>query len=212
MIFDDRRHAGQALAEKLLGWRGKNAMVLALPRGGVPVAFEIARALGAPLDLVLARKIGAPGNEEFAVGAIAEGGETVTDAATLEALGVEAAYLEATKSHALAEIARRRTAYLGGRAPAVVRGKAAIVVDDGIATGATMEVALRAVRKQKPARLVMAVPVAAPEAIERLRPLADEVVCLHVPARLRAVGMYYRDFAQLRDKDVTDLLAQAGET
>jgi len=207
MIFQDRREAGRRLAAQLRDLAGGQVVVLALPRGGVPVAYEVAHALRAPMDLVLARKIGAPGNREFAIGAVAEGGEMMTDADSLSETGADEAWLEAERAAALAEIARRRRVYLGDR-PAIPRcGKVAIVVDDGIATGATMEVALRAVRARNPERVIMAVPVAAPQAMARLRPLADTGVCLHIPPRLRAVGAHYRDFAQTEDAEVIALLA-----
>lgn len=209
MMFTDRREAGRKLAERLQAWRGKHPVVLALPRGGVPVAYEVARALGAPLDLVLVRKIGAPDQPEYAIGAIADGPtpELVTDPRAIQALGVTDDYLDAAKARALLEIERRRAVYLGGQAPEDIRGRVAIVVDDGIATGATMLAALRATRRRGPARLVMAVPVAAPETLRRLGADVDEIVCVHMPEALRAVGYFYHDFSQLEDQEVIDLLA-----
>jgi putative phosphoribosyl transferase len=179
----------------------------------VPVGFEIARALGAPLDLVLVRKIGAPYQEELAIGAIADGEhpELVTDPGLIDGLDVTAEYLERAKATALQEIERRRRAWLGDREPVDVAGRTAIVVDDGVATGATMRVALRATRKRKPTRLVLAVPVAPPDTLEELRQEADETICLDTPAEFFAVGQFYRRFPQLRDEEVTALLDRARE-
>jgi putative phosphoribosyl transferase len=209
MMFSDRRDAGRLLAARLLAFRADNPVILALPRGGVPVAYEIAHALAAPLDLVLVRKIGAPRQPEYAIGAIADGPvpELVTDAAAIDALDIPAPYLASAKATALAEIERRRAAYLGDRAGIDVAGRVVIVVDDGIATGATMRAALRATRQRKPSHLIMAVPVAAPETIADLRREADEIVCLHIPEELRAVGFFYRDFTQTTDQEVIALLA-----
>lgn len=209
MIFKDRRQAGRFLAKNLLKFRGKQPIVMALPRGGVPVAYEVAHALAAPLDLVLVRKISAPHQPEFAIGAIAEGPtpEPVIDPRLIQALEVSEDYLEAATARALAEIERRRAVYLGTRKRVELRGRVVIVVDDGIATGATMLAALRAVRKHGPARLVMAVPVAAEGPLEKFRTEADQIECLHVPEVLRAVGHFYHDFSQLEDQEVIDLLA-----
>jgi putative phosphoribosyl transferase len=212
-MFLDRTEAGRLLAQRLLGFKDQHPVVLALPRGGVPVGFEIARALGAPLDLVLVRKIGAPYQEELAIGAIADGEhpELVTDPGLIDGLDVTAEYLERAKATALHEIERRRRAWLGDRQPIDVAGRMAIVVDDGVATGATMRVALRATRRRKPARLVLAVPVAPPDTIEELRHEVDETVCLETPADFFAVGQFYQRFPQLRDEEVTALLERARE-
>jgi len=209
MTFADRREAGRLLAERLLRFKEGRPVVLALPRGGVPVGFEIARALAAPLDLVLVRKLGAPGQPELAIGALALGEEAefVTDPQLLAALGVPPAALEAIKAREVREIERRRKLYLGDRKPVPVAGRTAILVDDGIATGATMRAALAATRKRKPARLVLAVPVAPPDTIARLGPEADEIVCLAEPRSFLAVGQFYRTFTQLEDREVLDLLA-----
>ncbi len=211
MRFTDRHDAGQRLAERLLTLRLKDPVVLALPRGGVPIGFEVARALAAPLDLVLVRKIGAPDQEELAIGAIADGEhpELVTDPRLIDALAVPPEYLEQAKSAALREIARRRRAYLGDRPQVEVAGRTAIVVDDGIATGATMRAALRVTRRRRPARLVLAVPVAPPEALNQLRREVDAVVCLDTPAEFFAVGQFYHAFPQLSDDEVVALLDQA---
>jgi putative phosphoribosyl transferase len=211
MTFADRREAGRLLADRLLRFKEGRPVVLALPRGGVPVGFEIARALAAPLDLVLVRKLGAPGQPELAIGALALGEEAefVTDPELLAALGVPSAELEAIKAREVREIERRRKLYLGDRKPLPVAGRTAILVDDGIATGATMRAALAATRKRKPARLVLAVPVAPPDTVARLSAEADEIVCLAEPRSFLAVGQFYRTFTQLEDREVLDLLAQA---
>lgn len=211
MTFLDRSEAGKRLAQRLLGLKDKHPIVLALPRGGVPVAFEIARVLEAPLDLALVRKIGAPQQEELAIGAIVDGEhpELVTDPVLIAGLGVTTKYLEQAKSTALREIERRRSAWLGDRPSVDVAGRTVIVVDDGIATGATMMVALRATRRRNPARLVLAVPVAPPDSLDALEQEADEIVCLHAPADFSAVGQFYRHFPQLADEEVTALLDQA---
>ncbi len=211
MLFTDRREAGMRLAERLLDLKDQHPVILALPRGGIPVGFEVARALAAPLDLVLVRKIGAPEQEELAIGAIADGEhpELVTDPDLIANLDVSRAYLEHAKSAALREIERRRHAYLGDRPPVDLKGRTAIVVDDGIATGATMLCALRATRWRKPARLVMAVPVAPDRTLEKLGKEADQVVCLEIPPTFFAVGQFYEHFPQLRDAEVTALLDQA---
>lgn len=208
MAFTDRTDAGRRLAEALASHRGEPAVVLALPRGGTPVAAEVAEALGAPLDLLLVRKIGAPFDEELAMGAVAEGGETVRNADVIAELGVDEATFEAARTRQLAEIERRRAAYLKDRPRAGIAGRVAIVVDDGIATGATTRAALRAVRAQGPARLVLAVPVAPPETLAALRGEADEIVCLSQPIFMGAIAMHYDDFRQVGDAPVSEILAR----
>jgi putative phosphoribosyl transferase len=185
--------------------------VLALPRGGVPMAFESAGALGAPLDLVLVRKIGAPFEEEVAVGAVADGAnpEIVNDPWLVAGLDISEEYFEASKAAELQEIERRRRVYLGDRRAVDVAGRTAIVVDDGVATGATMLAALRAVRRRRPARIVLAVPVAARQTLKWLGREADQTVCLHTPMDLRPVGEFYQRFPPLRDKEVVQLLDKA---
>ncbi len=211
MLFTDRHEAGKQLAERLLALQIQNPVVLALPRGGVPVGFEIARALAAPLDLVLVRKIGAPRQQELAVGAIADGvhPELVTDSRLTAYLAIPPEYFARAKAAALQEIERRRHVYLGDRQPVDVAGRTAIVVDDGMATGATRLAALRATRRRNPARLVLAVPVAPGDTLERLRREVDEAVCLDTPAEFFAVGQFYRAFPQLQDAEVVALLDQA---
>jgi putative phosphoribosyl transferase len=186
MLFTDRQDAGRQLAERLLTLKEKKPVVLALPRGGVPVGFEIASTLRAPLDLVLVRKIGSPNDEELAVGAIADGDDPdlVTEPHLVADLDISPEYLEEGKSQALIEIERRRRVYLGDRRPVDVAGRTAIVVDDGVATGATMLAALRGIRRRNPARMVLAVPVAPKHALEQLCREVDETVCLHIPAFL----------------------------
>jgi predicted phosphoribosyltransferase len=216
MMFEDRIDAGRRLAGALLHLKDTRPVVLALPRGGVPVAAEIARALSAPLDLVLVRKIGAPFQPELAIGAIAEAGageaaapELVTDPDLIRQLGVPEDYVEETRQEALVEIARRQDLYRGGRTPPDLAGRTVILVDDGIASGATMRAALRAVRRRKPGRLVLAVPVAPRDSLNELGKEADEILCLSVPRDFYAVGQFYRDFRQTGDSEVTALLDSA---
>ncbi|WP_043539378.1 phosphoribosyltransferase [Salinarimonas rosea] len=211
MMFKDRTEAGRRLAEALAAHRGEATIVLALPRGGVPVAAEVARALGAPLDLVMVRKIGAPGHPEYGIGAVVDGADpqVVVDAATARMAGADATYLEETKSRELAEIERRRRAYLGDRRPLDVAGRTVIVVDDGVATGSTATAALRALKKAGAARRILAVPVAPIETVEALREEADEVVALTTPYPFHAVGLYYEDFDQTTDEEVVAALEGA---
>lgn len=211
MRFIDRHDAGKELAQHLMVFKDKHPVVLALPRGGVPVGFEVAHALGAPLDLILVRKIGAPHEEELAIGAIADGKdpELVTDARLVKDLDVSQDYLEQAKSAALKEIERRRRAYFGTHEAVDIADCTAIIVDDGIATGATMLAAIHAVRRRKPARIVLAVPVAAADSLRRLSREVDDVVCLDRPTVFLAVGQFYRQFPQLRDAEVISLLDQS---
>lgn len=211
MKFADRGEAGRRLARLLQHLKDRQPLVLALPRGGVAVAFEIARALEAPLDVVLVRKIGAPWQPELAIGAVTDGAapETFIDREMTASLGVPETYIEEETARQIAEVERRRALYCRDRPPVDVAGRTAIVVDDGIATGATMRVALRAVRRRSPERLVLAVPVAAPSSLAALRAEADETVCVEAPEGLGAIGFYYVDFHQLDDAEVSDLLARA---
>jgi erythromycin esterase-like protein/predicted phosphoribosyltransferase len=208
--FRDRKHAGQVLAERLRGYAGRDdVIVLGLPRGGVPVAYEIARALDAPLDVFLVRKLGVPGHEEMALGAIATGGVRVLNKGLIESLGVPLEWIEAIDARERQELHRRERVYRGDRPPPDVAGRTVILVDDGLATGSTMLAAVHAVRADEPARVVVAVPVADPEVCEALRDVADEVVCALTPQPLRAVGAWYEDFSQTTDDEVRALLEHA---
>ncbi len=211
MMFVDRSEAGRRLAERLTQFKGRDPVVLALVRGGLPVGYEVAKALGAPLDIVLVRKIGAPGNPELAAGAVVDGAnpEIVRNDDIVSALAISEDYIKREAERQLVEIERRRRLYLGQEPRAAVEGRTAIVVDDGIATGATARAALRALRRQKPARLVLAVPVAPPDTIEALRADVDEVVCLATPALFGAIGVFYQNFRQIDDDEVIDILRRA---
>jgi predicted phosphoribosyltransferase len=213
MIFKDRYDAGRRLAKNLGRLEGRNTVVLALVRGGLPVGYEIARALDAPLDIVLVRKIGAPDQPELAVGAVVDGAEpeVVTNADLISVLGIPESFIKGVVDRELAEIERRRKLYVGTRPRAGVRGMTAIVVDDGIATGATTRAALHSVRRQKPAHLVLAVPVAPSDSIEALRSEADDIECLSMPSPFGAIGWFYDDFHQVSDDEVIDLLARSKE-
>ena len=212
-FFSDRTEAGRRLAERLGHLKDQQPVVLALPRGGVPVAYEVARALEAPLDLVLVRKIGAPFQPELAIGAVVDGErpELVLNRDVVDEYRISESYVESERQRQLEEIERRRQLYFAGRARAPIRDRTAILIDDGIATGATMEAALLATRRAGPKRLVLAVPVAPPDTLERLRSEVDEVVCLMVPAFLGAIGSFYRDFRQLDDAEVIELLQRAAQ-
>lgn len=204
-MFVDRDDAARQLAKKLAAYKGKEALVLAIPRGAVPMGRTLADALGAELDVVLVRKLGAPGNPELAVGAIDETGWAyVADYA--DEVGADEAYLEREKRKQLETLRKRRAQYTPHRHPVDPAGRIAIVVDDGLATGATMMAALHAVRARNPARLVCAVPVAAPEGLVKVKPHADEVVCLDAPRGFHAVGQFYRSFPQVEDEEVLALL------
>jgi putative phosphoribosyl transferase len=211
--FADRTEAGRLLAREVLALNPVDPVVLALPRGGVPVAAEVARALEAPLDLLLVRKIGAP-HRELAVAAVVEGPQPgiVIDRETLDLTGTSEAYVERGAKEELREIARRRTAYLHDRPPLDVEGRTVIVVDDGIATGTTVRAALLALRRRGPRRLVLAVPVAPPEVVEALRADVDDLVCLAQPPYFQAVGVHYADFHQVSDDELISILDEARAT
>lgn len=209
--FQDRREAGRRLAAALSHFAPTHPLVLALPRGGVPVAAEVARALGAPLDLLLVRKIGVPWNPELAVAALVDGDppELVIDEAMRRLTGVSRDDIEMAATLARTEIERRRQLYVGARAPLTVQGSTVIVVDDGVATGATVRAALQALRRRAPARLVLAVPVAPPDTARALAAEVDELVCLAEPEPFEAVGRHYRDFHQVSDAEVLAALHAA---
>jgi putative phosphoribosyl transferase len=213
IIFTDRREAGRELARLVAALGLESPVVLALPRGGVPVAAEVARTLSAPLDLLLVRKIGAPFQPELAVAAVADGPqqELVIDEEILGLTGATHDYVEREAQEERAEIARRRAAYLGDRSRVPVQGRAVVVVDDGIATGTTMKAALRALRRMKPARLVLAVPVAPSDTLQALRAEVDDIVCVMEPPFFRAVGCHYGDFHQVDDDEVIEVLRQLGD-
>lgn len=209
-IFKDRTEAGRALAQRLLECQYDKPVVFALPRGGVPVAVEVAKALDAPIDLVLVRKIGVPFQPELAAAAVVDGEEPemVVNQDILDLAGVSSDELNAARDRELAEIERRRGLYLAGRARVPVEGCTAIVVDDGIATGATVRASLKALRRRQPAKLVLAVPVAPGDTIEDLRPDVDEIICLQMPEPFFSIGGYYRDFLQVSDDEVVELLSE----
>jgi len=205
--FDDRRAAGRALATRLEHYANRrDVLVLALPRGGVPVGFEVAQALGAPLDLFLVRKLGTPGHRELAMGAIASGGVRVLNDDVVHWYGIEAADIETVTRDEQRELERREAAYREGREPVPLDGRTVILIDDGLATGSTMRAAVQAARRQQPARVVVAVPVGAPQTCDELAALADEVVCARMPEPFAAVGQWYLDFEQTTDEEVRALL------
>jgi putative phosphoribosyl transferase len=210
-MFRDRTDAGEKLAARLQHLKQEHPVVVALPRGGVPVAFEVAKALEAPLDVILIRKIGAPGQPELAVGAVTDGEqvEMVINEGLADATGASADYLERQKEVELKEIEHRRASYLKGLQRLEIEDRTVIVIDDGIATGATIRVAVKAFRRRGARRLVVAVPVAPLGTVESLQQEVDEFVCLDTPEFFPAVGAFYRDFAQTTDEDVIDLLGRA---
>lgn len=208
--FRDRKEAGRLLAERLRGYAGRDdVVVLALPRGGVPVAYEVAKELGAPLAVFVVRKLGVPGYEELAMGAIASGGVVVLDEGLLRRLGIGRTQVEDAIAREAQELERREEAYDGRRAPTKLDGKTVILVDDGLATGSTMRAAAMAVRELKPERVVVAVPVAAAETCDNFRDVVDEVVCQVTPRPFHAVGLWYEDFSQTSDDEVRELLERA---
>jgi putative phosphoribosyl transferase len=212
MLFHDRSEAGRVLAEKLASYANRpDLLVLALPRGGVPVAYEVAQTLHAPLDVFLVRKLGLPGQEELAMGAIASGGTRVLNEEVVSKLNVPEEVIDMVAADEQQELNRRERDYRDGRLPPDVRGRTIILVDDGLATGSTMRAAVAALRQQAPARIIVAVPVGAPETCEDLQHEADEVVCAQTPRPFYAVGAWYDNFSQTTDEEVRDLLARAAE-
>src|SRR3990172_32531 len=213
MRFVDRVDAGRQLVDKLSSLKGESGLlVLGIPRGGVVVAYEVALALGAPLDVALSRKLGAPQNEELAIGALAEEGSGILEEVLIQHLRVPPDYIERVTQQEMKEIERRAAMYRGRRPPVDVRGRSVVVVDDGVATGATMIVTLEALRDQGVRKLIAAAPVMSGEAIGRLRWIADEIVTLHVPSIFLAVGGYYQNFDQVSDAEVRELLADLAGT
>jgi predicted phosphoribosyltransferase len=207
-IFQDRTEAGRILAGQLQHYAGRpdEVIVLALPRGGVPVAYEVAESLDAPLDVFQVRKLGVPGHEELAMGAIASGGIRVLNEEAVDALGIPPQFLDKVAAAAQRELDRRDREYRGDSAPPQIAGKTVILVDDGLATGSTMRAAAEALRRMHPARIVVAVPTAAPDTCKLFRSIVDEVVCAITPDPFRAVGVWYVSFPQLSDAEVRDLL------
>ncbi|MDB5219533.1 MAG: putative phosphoribosyl transferase [Myxococcaceae bacterium] len=211
--FIDRRDGGRRLADALSGYAGTPGLVvLALPRGGVPVGYEVALALGAALDVFVVRKLGFPNHPELAMGAIASGGACVLNEDLIRRSGISDAVVSRVAARELREIARREHEYRDGRPPLPLGGKTVILVDDGLATGATMRSAVEAVREQAPARLVVAIPIAAPESCREMRTVADDVVCAMTPEPLRAVGLWYENFEQITDAEVRALLVASRTT
>ncbi len=208
--FRDRKDAGRLLAERLAEYANRDdVIVLALPRGGVPVGFEVARALHAPLDVFVVRKLGVPGHEELAMGAIASGGVLVLERAVVEQLGIPAYVISEVAACEERELLRREREYRDDRPEPQFRGRTAILVDDGLATGSTMRAAVKALRKRQPAKIVVAVPVAAPSSCAELAAEVDEIVCARTPEDFHAVGEWYREFGQTTDEEVTELLKAA---
>jgi putative phosphoribosyl transferase len=210
IVYTNREAAGQMLARRLMSYAHTNAVVLGIPRGGVPVAKEVADALDAPLDVIVVRKLGAPGQSELGIGAVVDGDHprAIFSQDIIEHLGVSDEYIGAEIARQLKEVNRRETAYRGGRAKVPLRGKTVIVIDDGIATGSSVRAVLRGVRRQKPKRLILAIPVAPAESIEALQSDADEIVCLETPEDFFAVGQFYRDFRQVSDDQVKAILSK----
>jgi putative phosphoribosyl transferase len=210
--FRDRTDAGQQLAAQLTAYAHRpDVLVLALPRGGVPVAFEVAQALDAPLDVFLVRKLGLPGQEELAMGAIATGGVTVLNSEVVDALRIPDRVINQVAAAEQRELERRERLYRDDRPPPNVRGKTVLLVDDGLATGTTMRAAAAALREQEPDRIVIAVPTAAPETCDEFRDEVDDIVCAITPDPFYAVGLWYEDFAQTTDDEVRQLLARAAQ-
>lgn len=207
-LFADRRDAGRQLAARLADKAAENPVILALPRGGVPVAYEIAKALDAQLDLLMVRKIGAPGWPEFGIGAVVDGADPhlVMNDDIVRQVAPSPEYIRAELQRQLKEIERRRHIYCGDRKPVKLSGRTIIIVDDGIATGSTIKAALKGVRKSRPQRIILAVPVAPQSALDELESQCDEIICLYVPVDFGAVGAFYQDFTQTEDREIMSLM------
>jgi putative phosphoribosyl transferase len=213
VIFRDRRDAGRQLASRLTKYANRpDVIVLALPRGGVPVAYEVAKQIGAPLDVFLVRKLGVPGYEELAMGAIASGGVRIINEDLVRQLRIPGEVIDAVAAEEQRELERREPAYRDDRPPPDVKGRTVILIDDGLATGSTMRAAAAALRKLGPARIVVAVPVSAPETCDEFREEVDEVVCAATPEPFRGVGLWYKDFSQTTDEEVRQLLERARQS
>jgi predicted phosphoribosyltransferase len=211
MIYRDRVDAGKQLAKRLMDYADRDdVLVLALPRGGVPVAYEVAKSLRVPLDIFLVRKLGVPGHEELAMGAISTGGVRVLNDDVVSYLGIPGDVIDAVAAGELKELERRERAYRGNRPEPDVRGKTVILIDDGLATGSTMRAAAAALRQQNPARIIVAVPVSAPQICDEYRMGVDEIICAKTPEPFLGVGMWYEDFSQTTDDEVRALLSKAG--
>lgn len=208
--FRDRTEAGRLLGQRLATYANRpDILILALPRGGVPVAFEVAKALNAPLDVFVVRKLGVPGNEELAMGAVATGGIRVLNEEVIRALDIPETVIQTVTEKEKQELERREFIYRGNRPPLDVHARTVILVDDGLATGSTMRAAVAALKQQQPARIIVAVPVAAPSTCEELRSEVDEIVCIITPEPLFAISLWYEDFSQTTDEEVRDLLQRA---
>jgi putative phosphoribosyl transferase len=211
LVFENRADAGRILAQQLKVYQNENPLILALPRGGVVVGYEIARTLNAPLDVIVARKLGAPGHEELGIGAIASGGVRVLDEQAVQWLGIPENQLQRITDRETREMERRLRLYRGDRPPPEVRDHTVILVDDGLATGVTARAAVLSLKQQNPRRLVLAVPVCASETARRLETEVDDLVCASIPPDFHAVGLWYRNFEQTTDQEVIDLLARANQ-
>jgi putative phosphoribosyl transferase len=210
MLFKDRRGAGQQLAEKLAAYANRpDVLVLALPRGGVPVAFEVAQALHVPLDVFLVRKLGVPGQEELAMGALASGGVQVLNDEVVRSLHLSEATIQQVATQEQQELERRERLYRDDRPAPVLQECTVILIDDGLATGATMRAAIKAIRQQQPARIIVAVPISSPETCQELAVEVDEIICAMTPSPFHSVGYWYNNFSQTTDQEVRDLLQQA---
>ena len=208
MVFKDRKQAGEQLAQKLVKYKGKKIIVLAIPRGGVVVGKEVAQALGCPLDVIVTRKIGAPGNPEFAIGAIGPNDQIFLNQEVIKRFKIPKEYINAEVGRQGIEMERRERVYRAGRQPLGLEGKIVILVDDGIATGADARVAIKSIRCQKPKKLILAVPVGPKETVKALEEEVDELVCLATPEIFYAVGQFYQEFGQTSDEEVVEILQE----